>query len=200
MLITPLPAGSCIAVHSCYWGSRIVKHRTHSFACCCTLLCRKFRMHCGSGHYKNLMAQFNTVVEVFLSLDEQYQEVIADITKRMGAGMADFITREVCRTRYAAGIAVYVMHSSVLKGAEAEAVQQRSSGAGGGGRGSSSQQQSSFAHDLCWSGAAFRWEGRVVLACNSGACSSAGPATQQSLSAGQSRVSQTHDVFWLTLS
>jgi farnesyl-diphosphate farnesyltransferase len=53
-------------------------------------------MNCGYGHYKGLMAQFNTVVEVFLQLDEQYQDVIADITKRMGAGMADFIQREVC--------------------------------------------------------------------------------------------------------
>jgi hypothetical protein len=58
-------------------------------------LCRKFTMSCGYGHYKNLMAQFNVVVEVFLTLDEQYQDVIADITRRMGAGMADFIQREV---------------------------------------------------------------------------------------------------------
>jgi len=53
-------------------------------------------MECGTGHYKHLMAQFNTVVEVFLDLDEQYQDVIADITRRMGEGMADFIQREVC--------------------------------------------------------------------------------------------------------
>jgi hypothetical protein len=52
-------------------------------------------MQCGTGHYKNLMAQFSTVVEVFLQLDEQYQEVIADITQRMGAGMAKFIELEV---------------------------------------------------------------------------------------------------------
>jgi farnesyl-diphosphate farnesyltransferase len=57
--------------------------------------CRKFTMQCGAGHYKQLMAQFNIVTEVFLSLEEQYQEVIADITKRMGAGMADFIQQEV---------------------------------------------------------------------------------------------------------
>ncbi len=52
-------------------------------------------MQCGTGHYKNLMAQFSTVVEVFLQLDEQYQQVIANITQRMGAGMAKFITMEV---------------------------------------------------------------------------------------------------------
>lgn len=58
-------------------------------------LFRKFKMSCGVGHYKQLMAQFGTVVEVFLSLEESYQEVIADITRRMGEGMADFIQREV---------------------------------------------------------------------------------------------------------
>lgn len=52
-------------------------------------------MDCGTGHYKNLMAQFSTVVDVFLQLDEQYQEVIANITQRMGAGMAKFIELEV---------------------------------------------------------------------------------------------------------
>lgn len=54
-------------------------------------------MSCGTGHYKNLMAQFNTVVEVFLAQDEHYQEVIADITRRMGEGMAEFIPKEVGR-------------------------------------------------------------------------------------------------------
>ncbi len=52
-------------------------------------------MQCGTGHCKNLMAQFSRVVEVVLQLDEQYQEVIANITQRMGAGMAKFITMEV---------------------------------------------------------------------------------------------------------
>jgi farnesyl-diphosphate farnesyltransferase len=34
-------------------------------------------------------------VDVFLSLEPGFQEVIADITRRMGEGMAEFIQREV---------------------------------------------------------------------------------------------------------
>mmetsp|Transcript_38362 Transcript_38362/g.85410 ORF Transcript_38362/g.85410 Transcript_38362/m.85410 type:complete len:165 (+) Transcript_38362:47-541(+) len=56
---------------------------------------RGFTMDCGYDHYKRLMEHFGIVVNVFLGLDEQFQLVIADITKRMGAGMAEFIQREV---------------------------------------------------------------------------------------------------------
>jgi len=56
---------------------------------------RNFHMECGYKHYKRLMKQFGTVVDVFLSLDEGFQKVIADITKRMGDGMAEFITKDV---------------------------------------------------------------------------------------------------------
>eukprot|EP00798_Chlamydomonas_sp_ICE-L_P000462 gene462-1868_t len=57
---------------------------------------RGFHMdHCGYNHYKRLMVEFGTVVEVFLRLDKPFQDVIADITKRMGAGMAEFIEKEV---------------------------------------------------------------------------------------------------------
>jgi farnesyl-diphosphate farnesyltransferase len=52
-------------------------------------------MACGYGHYVRLMQQFHIVVEVFLGLEPQYQEVIADITRRMGEGMAEFIQKEV---------------------------------------------------------------------------------------------------------
>ena len=52
-------------------------------------------MKCGYGHYVRLMKQFGTVVDVFLGLDPGFQEVIADITARMGQGMADFIQKEV---------------------------------------------------------------------------------------------------------
>jgi farnesyl-diphosphate farnesyltransferase len=52
-------------------------------------------MACGYGHYVRLMQQFHIVVEVFLGLEQQYQEVIADITRRMGEGMAEFIQKEV---------------------------------------------------------------------------------------------------------
>lgn len=52
-------------------------------------------MKCGYGHYVKLMDEFSTVVDVFLGLDQEFQEVIADITQRMGAGMAEFIQKEV---------------------------------------------------------------------------------------------------------
>ncbi|KXZ56552.1 hypothetical protein GPECTOR_1g496 [Gonium pectorale] len=56
---------------------------------------RGFTMACGYNHYKRLMAQFGTVVSVFLQLEPAHQRVIADITRRMGHGMADFIEKEV---------------------------------------------------------------------------------------------------------
>lgn len=52
-------------------------------------------MSCGYGHYVALMAQFDTVVDAFLELEAGMQGVIADITRRMGHGMADFIDEEV---------------------------------------------------------------------------------------------------------
>lgn len=52
-------------------------------------------MKCGYGEYVRLMAEFGIVVDVFLGLDVHFQEVIADITRRMGEGMADFIQQEV---------------------------------------------------------------------------------------------------------
>ncbi|KIZ04121.1 farnesyl-diphosphatefarnesyltransferase [Monoraphidium neglectum] len=58
-----------------------------------------FNMQCGYGHYVRLMREFGTVVDVFLSLDARFQSVIADITRRMGAGMAEFVEREDCETR-----------------------------------------------------------------------------------------------------
>ncbi|KAJ3047622.1 bifunctional farnesyl-diphosphate farnesyltransferase/squalene synthase [Rhizophlyctis rosea] len=39
-----------------------------------------------------LLVDFDVVIEEFLGLKEKYREVIADITKRMGAGMADFVS------------------------------------------------------------------------------------------------------------
>ena len=56
---------------------------------------RNFTVACGYNHYKRLMAQFGTVVEVFLSLDKGFQKIIADITRRMGEGMAEFIQKDV---------------------------------------------------------------------------------------------------------
>lgn len=56
---------------------------------------REFNMSCGTGHYKDLMAQFGTVVNAFLELDEPFKVAITDATKKMGAGMAEFIEKEV---------------------------------------------------------------------------------------------------------
>ena len=50
---------------------------------------------CGEKHYKRLMDEYPKVTAVFLSLKKEYQDVIADITKRMGEGMSNFIKREV---------------------------------------------------------------------------------------------------------
>jgi len=60
---------------------------------------REFTMdNCGEGNYKRLMLEFNNVTEAFLSLEEGYQKVIYDITKRMGLGMKEFIPKEVKTT------------------------------------------------------------------------------------------------------
>lgn len=45
----------------------------------------------GYGEYVRLMERFATVVDAFLALAPGFQRVIADITRRMGAGMAEFI-------------------------------------------------------------------------------------------------------------
>ncbi|KAG6777893.1 hypothetical protein POTOM_017734 [Populus tomentosa] len=50
---------------------------------------------CGTKDYKVLMDQFHNVSNAFLELGKGYQEAIEDITKRMGAGMAKFILKEV---------------------------------------------------------------------------------------------------------
>ena len=52
-------------------------------------------MQCGYGHYVRLMEHLGTVIDVFLGLEPHFQEVIADITQRMGEGMAEFIQRDV---------------------------------------------------------------------------------------------------------
>ncbi|KAH9605354.1 hypothetical protein KSS87_000153 [Heliosperma pusillum] len=56
---------------------------------------RDWHFSCGTKHYKVLMDEFHHVSTAFLELDRGYQEAIEDITKRMGAGMAKFICKEV---------------------------------------------------------------------------------------------------------
>ncbi|KAJ3022283.1 Farnesyl-diphosphate farnesyltransferase [Thoreauomyces humboldtii] len=41
---------------------------------------------------RQLLVEFDVVVKEFLTLDKRYQAVITDITKRMGAGMATYLT------------------------------------------------------------------------------------------------------------
>lgn len=50
---------------------------------------------CGEGHYKQLMAEYPRVTRAFLKLNPSFQQVISEIAQRMGAGMAEFIEREV---------------------------------------------------------------------------------------------------------
>ncbi|XWS62728.1 hypothetical protein CRYUN_Cryun06bG0035700 [Craigia yunnanensis] len=56
---------------------------------------RDWHFSCGTKDYKVLMDQFHLVSTAFLELEKGYQEAIEDITKRMGAGMAKFICKEV---------------------------------------------------------------------------------------------------------
>lgn len=46
------------------------------------------------GHYKELMTRFPLVVDAFLRLRPQYHVAIADVTRLMGEGMAEFIEKE----------------------------------------------------------------------------------------------------------
>ncbi|KAF6168979.1 hypothetical protein GIB67_038476 [Kingdonia uniflora] len=55
----------------------------------------KWHFSCGTKEYKVLMDQFHQLSTSFLELGKGYQEVIEDITKRMGAGMAKYILKEV---------------------------------------------------------------------------------------------------------
>ncbi|XP_008796681.1 squalene synthase 1-like isoform X2 [Phoenix dactylifera] len=56
---------------------------------------RDWHFSCGAKDYKVLMDKFHYVSTAFLELGASYQEAIEDITKRMGAGMAKFICKEV---------------------------------------------------------------------------------------------------------
>ncbi|KAG9439012.1 hypothetical protein H6P81_019177 [Aristolochia fimbriata] len=56
---------------------------------------REWHFSCGTKDYKVLMDQFHLVADAFSELGRGYQEAIEDITKRMGAGMAKFICKEV---------------------------------------------------------------------------------------------------------
>ncbi|KAJ6671435.1 FARNESYL-DIPHOSPHATE FARNESYLTRANSFERASE [Salix viminalis] len=56
---------------------------------------RDWHFSCGTKDYKVLMDQFHDVSTAFLELEKGYQEAIEDTTKKMGAGMAKFICKEL---------------------------------------------------------------------------------------------------------
>ncbi|ONM10468.1 Squalene synthase 1 [Zea mays] len=56
---------------------------------------RDWHYSCGTNHYKVLMDKFHLVSTAFLELGQGYQKAIEEITRRMGAGMAKFICKEV---------------------------------------------------------------------------------------------------------
>ncbi|KAJ8767174.1 hypothetical protein K2173_013571 [Erythroxylum novogranatense] len=56
---------------------------------------REWHFSCGTKDYKVLMDQFHHVQTAFAELGKGFQEAIEEITKRMGAGMAKFICKEV---------------------------------------------------------------------------------------------------------
>ncbi|XP_049368569.1 squalene synthase-like [Solanum verrucosum] len=64
----------------------------------CHLHDPEWHFSCGTMAFKVLMDQFHHVSIAFLELDTNYQEVIKDITKRMGEGMAKFLCKEMIRT------------------------------------------------------------------------------------------------------
>lgn len=45
--------------------------------------------------YRDLLANYDKVIEVFLMLDEKYQRIITAICKKMGEGMADFVESKI---------------------------------------------------------------------------------------------------------
>ncbi|XP_060209128.1 squalene synthase-like isoform X3 [Lycium barbarum] len=55
----------------------------------------EWHFSCGINAYKDLMDQFHHVSSAFLGLGKNYQEVIEDITMRMGEGMAKFVNKEI---------------------------------------------------------------------------------------------------------
>nr|XP_009769885.1 PREDICTED: squalene synthase-like [Nicotiana sylvestris] len=61
----------------------------------CHFYDREWHFSCGTNAFKVLMDQFHHVSTAFLEFDKNYQEVIKDITKRMGEGMAKFLCKEV---------------------------------------------------------------------------------------------------------
>jgi farnesyl-diphosphate farnesyltransferase len=54
-----------------------------------------FHFPCGNNDYKLLMERFHLVNLAFLGLSSGYQEVIVEITERMGVGMVKYLTAKI---------------------------------------------------------------------------------------------------------
>jgi farnesyl-diphosphate farnesyltransferase len=53
-------------------------------------------LSCGwQGDEARLLEEFHRVVRVFQKMDPGMREVIKDITRRMGAGMAEFVSKDL---------------------------------------------------------------------------------------------------------
>ncbi|KAL2460083.1 Squalene synthase [Abeliophyllum distichum] len=56
---------------------------------------REWQFACGTKNYRVIINKFHHVSIAFMELGRSYQEVIEDVTMRMGAGMAKFICKEI---------------------------------------------------------------------------------------------------------
>ncbi|KAL2463145.1 Squalene synthase [Forsythia ovata] len=56
---------------------------------------REWQFACGTKNYRVVINKFHHVSTAFMELGRSYQEVIEDVTMRMGAGMAKFICKEI---------------------------------------------------------------------------------------------------------
>ncbi|KAI9257997.1 farnesyl-diphosphate farnesyltransferase [Phascolomyces articulosus] len=65
---------------------------------------------------RDLLVHFDVVIEEFLKLNPKFQQVIADITKRMGNGMADYATGEHRENTSVATIADFDLYCHYVAG------------------------------------------------------------------------------------
>ena len=47
------------------------------------------------AEYRELLTNYDKVIEAFLALDKKYQKIITDICQKMGSGMADFVESKI---------------------------------------------------------------------------------------------------------
>eukprot|EP01120_Amphizonella_sp_Union-15-10_P007001 TRINITY_DN2321_c0_g1_i1.p1 TRINITY_DN2321_c0_g1~~TRINITY_DN2321_c0_g1_i1.p1 ORF type:complete len:415 (+),score=70.35 TRINITY_DN2321_c0_g1_i1:102-1346(+) len=64
----------------------------------------------GKGEERDLLEQYEKVISTYRTLDIQFQNVISDICQKMGAGMAEFLTKDV------ASVADYELYCHYVAG------------------------------------------------------------------------------------